>query len=187
VSEEEQGLSLGQLIVEVEHAAHGNLTQGTYLARITERLSQDAQSPEDVRSLAKILRRILAGERNPEMSALPGPFAEIIQGMIQDLMEDERNRRPEDGNPNQDEEGLTLEEFLSMVETAAKGDQRLGAQLFSLTQQMSRDTSLEASLRELAQVLSLVLAGDHNPAISNLSSQLREPVSQMLQRINADH
>lgn len=185
MSEEEQGLSLGQLVIEVEHAARGNLTQGTHLARITEKISRDEKNSDDVRALARVLRQILAGERNPELSALPGPFAEIIQGIIRELVEDERKRKPEDANPDQEEEGLTLEEFLGMVETAAKGDLRLGTQLFSLTQQMSRDTTLEAGMRSLAQVLSLVLAGDHHPDLSNLSSQFREPVSQMLQRINA--
>ena len=143
MSEEEQGLSLGQLVIEVEHAARGNLTQGTHLARITEKINRDEKNSDDVRTLAKMLRQILAGERNPELSTLPGPFAEIIQGMIRDLLEDERKRKPEDANPDQEEEGLTLEEFLGMVETAAKGDLRLGTQLFSLTQQMSRDTTLE--------------------------------------------
>lgn len=185
MSEEEQGLSLGQLVVEVEHAALGNLTQGTHLARITERISQDTQISDDVRALAKVLRQILAGERDPELSALPAQFAKIIQEMIQDLLEDEQSRKPQDANPAQDEEGLTLDEFLGMVESAAKGDMRLGAQLFSLTQQMSGDAALEAGLRSLAQVLSLILAGDHDPDLSSLSAQFREPVRQMLERINA--
>ena len=184
MNEEEQGLSLGQLVVEVEHAARGNLTLGTHLARITEQISQDAQVAEDVRALAKALRQILAGERNPELSALPTPFAEIIRRMVEDLLEDERSRKPQDVDPDQEEEGLTLEELLGLVENAAKGEQRLGAQLFSLTQQMSRDTSIDADLRTLAQVLSLVLAGDHHPDLSKLTPELVGPVSQMLQNIN---
>lgn len=183
MSTPEQGLSLRQLVDEVERAARGNLTLGTNLARITEQVSQDTSLPEEVCALAYVLRQILAGERTPNLEALPAAFAELIQAMLPRLLEAEHDKMGDVGEADQ-EAGLSLKELLDLVETAVNGDQSLGSQLFILMQQMEDDQDLDPYVRALAKVLLLVLAGDYSPDLSELSSGLAGPVSQMLQKLH---
>jgi hypothetical protein len=178
----EQGLTLGQLVIEVERAARGNLALGTQLARITERLRQDTQTPTEVRALAQVLRTILAGERAPDLSELPLPFAEVVEGMLVDLLEVEKKR---DLSPDQtsEEDGLTLDELLGLVEKAACGDQRLGKQLFPLLEQLERDVTLQPGVRALAKALVSILAGERTPDLSDLSDGGAYAVRSMVKRL----
>ena len=181
---QQTGITLAQLLSSVKQGARGNLTLATRTARVTEQLREDAQLPAGLRSLAQVLRAILAGDRQPDLGNLPEEFTGLIQDMLRDLLEAEKDWSPEEAEQGGEEEGLSLEELLNLVETAINGDKALAVQLLSVMQQMTQDQQVGPEIRALAQVLALILAGDRAPDMSKLVPEIAAPIKQMLDQLS---
>jgi hypothetical protein len=180
----QEELTLGKLIMLVEQAARGDLALGTRLARLTEMLRDDDSSPGELRLLAQALRRILAGERNPDLSQQPAQFAEVLQAMLQNLLESERSGAASLADLAQSEsESITLEELLRLVEQAIQGDRQLGEQLFDAMQSLASNPQMAGELRALGKAVAAILAGERAPDLSDLAPDMAEMVHDLLRRL----
>jgi len=48
----------------------------------TRNMATQADLPEEVRALGRVLNRVLSGERDPDLSGLPPQLADAVQGML---------------------------------------------------------------------------------------------------------
>ena len=53
-----------------------------------ERLASAPQAPDTVRALARVLTRVLAGERDPDLSQLPDDLAGPVRDLLGRLRDD---------------------------------------------------------------------------------------------------
>jgi tetratricopeptide (TPR) repeat protein len=77
-----QRLTLEELLHYVELACRGHQSHREDMLRLTAGLGQDPQQPPEVQALGQVLRRILEGERRPDLSRLPASFAEAVKGLL---------------------------------------------------------------------------------------------------------
>ncbi len=81
----EEGITLEQLLGYVAQACRGNAELGEQLWPLVQTLAADEDQPPETRALGQVLRLILAGERQPDLSALPPELAQAIQEMLDSL------------------------------------------------------------------------------------------------------
>lgn len=80
----DQETSLDDLFTLVAQVARQDAPPGLReeLYVILHRLARDPQAPEDLRALCRVLDRVLAGERDPDLSDLPPDLAERARRML---------------------------------------------------------------------------------------------------------
>jgi hypothetical protein len=134
------------------------------------------------RNLVAVLRRILAGERDP-LALLPGldDTDVIIAG---DVLRALGVDVPVASQEVEDDGGdmVSLEDFLQMVVRACRPDAPPGLdeQLYKATRGMATQPNAPTGVRELGRVLNQVLAGERNPDLSALPPQLADKVRGVL-------
>lgn len=84
----------------VAHACRGDTALGRQLSQLTQQMAGDPNQPQEHRALGRVLTRILAGERTPDLSALPPELAQAVQEMLDSLAGPPRMRRRKDLEPN---------------------------------------------------------------------------------------
>jgi hypothetical protein len=50
-------------------------------------MSSDPNAPPEIRALGGVLNRVLSGEREPDLSALPPELAQAVRGMLGGIRE----------------------------------------------------------------------------------------------------
>jgi len=80
-----QPITLDQLLVLVERAVRGERQLLVALFRQLRRLASLPEAPPEERLLGEILSRVLMGDRNPDLSALPPELAQEVQAMLERL------------------------------------------------------------------------------------------------------
>ncbi len=139
---------------------------------------------DDWRALVPVLRRILAGERDPQ-ALLPGLDAtdtviagEVLRGLgvetgVPRLLE------PED---EAEGEPMDLDDLFDLVAQACRPDAPpgLGEQLHAITHKIARDPDAPAELQALCRVLNRVLSGERDPDLSDLPPRLAQGARRML-------
>ncbi len=78
--QQEQGVTLPQLIQLVERAAGGDKELGGQLFTAFQQMGRD-ENPA-MSALGKVLLSVLVGERNPDLSQFPDEVASMIRGML---------------------------------------------------------------------------------------------------------
>ena len=68
-------MTLDQLLDYVVEARHGDEALGRQLFDLTRDLAGDPAQPPELRALGRVLQRVLAGARSPDLSALPPDLA----------------------------------------------------------------------------------------------------------------
>jgi hypothetical protein len=153
------------------------------LAQLAPFLNQMAQK-EDWHALVGVLRRILAGEREPLtlLRGLDDTDTLIAGDVLRGLGLDVPLAGLEEDN---DGKMVSLDDFLQQVIRACKPDTPAGLarQMHAATLGMATQPNLQPELRELGRVLNKILSGDRNPDLSALHPQLAERVTVMLQEI----
>lgn len=82
-----EGVSLPELLERVGQACAGNLLLWQQLWAFTEELEAAPTTPPDIRTLAVALRKILAGERQPRVTAgLPPELARPVNHLLARLL-----------------------------------------------------------------------------------------------------
>ena len=81
-AEEGEGITLPQLMELVERAAKGDSQLGAQLFPAMQQMSVHPDQPPELRALAGVLVRILAGERAPNLDDLPPELASVVRGML---------------------------------------------------------------------------------------------------------
>ncbi len=81
---EGQGLTLDQLLDLVARACRPDAPAGMaeQLHALTRAISADANMPDEFRALGRALNAVLAGERTPDLAALPAELAERVRAVI---------------------------------------------------------------------------------------------------------
>ena len=70
---------------DVAQACQGDVALGRQLSQLTQQMAGDPNQPQEHRALGRVLTRILAGERQPDLSALPPELAQAVQEMLDSL------------------------------------------------------------------------------------------------------
>jgi tetratricopeptide (TPR) repeat protein len=78
----DQSTALDQLLDAVINACQSDAELGEQLFDFTRDLAADPAQPPDLRALGRVLQRVLAGERAPDLSDLPAELASAVQAML---------------------------------------------------------------------------------------------------------
>jgi glyoxylate reductase len=175
-------------------ACQGNAQAAAQLAPFLDQMSQK----DDWRALVAVLRRILAGERDP-LALLPGldDTDVIIAGdVLRSLGVDERSLplsetgepseegrwRGDEGHDDDDGDMVKLDDFLAMIVQACRPDAPpgLGEQLYNATRGMATHASAPSGIREMGRALNEILSGERAPDLSALPPQLADKVRSVL-------
>ncbi len=78
-------LTLDQLLAYASRALRGDRRLLAQLFRQMQRLANLPEAPPEERALGEVMSRILIGEREPDLSALPDDMAGEIRQWLQDL------------------------------------------------------------------------------------------------------
>ncbi len=159
-------------------ACAGNAQAAAQLAPFLDEMSQK----DDWRKLVAVLRRILAGERDP-LVLLPGLddtdliiTSDVLRGLGVDV--------PAAGQELEDDGGdmVSLQDFLQMVVRACQPDAppALREQLHKATLGMATQPNAPPGMRELGSVLNRVLSGEREPDLSVLPPQFADMVRGVL-------
>jgi hypothetical protein len=172
----------GDVVRAVIAACQGDADAAAQLAPFLGEMSQK----DDWRALIAVLRRIMAGERDP-MAVLPGlddtdivVAGDVLRGLGVDV--------PLAGQGEEDDGGdmVTLDDFLNMVAQACRpgAPPGLGEQLYGATRGMATQPNAPAGIRELGRVLNAILSGERAPNLAVLPPDLADKVRGVLQAIS---
>jgi tetratricopeptide (TPR) repeat protein len=166
----------------VAAACRGNADAAAQVAPFLEQLA----GQEDWRALAAVLRRILAGERDPQ-ALLPGldDVDTLIAGDVLRELGVAISPLPlgeGQGGEGAEGQGINLGQLLALVAQAGRPDAPpgLAEQLFGLTRAMSSAPEAPPEVRALGRVLNRVLSGDRAPDLSGLPPELADAVRAIL-------
>jgi hypothetical protein len=140
-------------------------------------ISQSEVAPPAARDLARVLNRILKGERDPLalVETLTPAYAEVVWETLAQIDEplpplETHSRQP-----------LTFEQLLEKVAEACRGEVLLWQQLWDFTAELSDDERLSPEVRALGPVLRKILAGERQPHIlAELAEAHRGAVAELL-------
>ena len=172
----------GDVVRAVIAACQGDADAAAQLAPFLDEMSQK----DDWRALVAILRRILAGERDP-MALLPGldntdivVAGDVLRGLGVDV--------PLAGQDEQDDGGdmVTLDDFLNMVAQACRpgAPPGLAERLYNATRGMATQPNAPSGVRELGRILNAILSGERAPDLVALPPELADKVRGVLQAIS---
>ena len=86
--EEAEGLTLIELLERVGEACSGNVALWQQLWHFTEQLETEPTTPPDIKALALVLRKILAGERQRHITEdLPPELAGPVVALLEELLQ----------------------------------------------------------------------------------------------------
>ena len=78
-------MTLEQLFDAVVQARQGDTTLGEQLYNGMQQLAADPNQPDGLRTLIRVLTRILIGERNPDLSQLSDEFRQAVEALLRRL------------------------------------------------------------------------------------------------------
>lgn len=78
-------MSLEELLVFVERAVRGDRKLLVQLFRTLQQLAHHPDAPPEERALGEVLSRILMGDREPNLHALPPEMADEVNGLLERL------------------------------------------------------------------------------------------------------
>ena len=172
----------GNIVRAVIAACQDDADAAAQLAPFLDGMSQK----DDWRALAAILRRILAGERDP-MALLPGlddtdivVAGDVLRGLGVDVPLAGQEEKGDGGDM------VTLDDFLDMVAQACRpgAPPSLGEQLYGATRGMATQPNAPAGIRELGRVLNVILSGERDPDLAALPPELADKVRGVLLAIS---
>jgi hypothetical protein len=171
----------GNVIYAVIAACQGDADAAIQLAPFLDEMS----CKDDWRALVAVLRRILAGERDP-MALLPGLddtdliiAGDALRGLGMDVLLAGQEDDDDDGDM------VSLDDFLALIAQACSPDAPAGLheQLYNATRGMATQLNAPSGIRELGRVLNAILAGEREFDLSALPPQLADKVRDVLARI----
>ena len=172
----------GPIIQAMIVTCEGNPPASDQLSQFFERMSQK----DDWRKLVAVLRRILAGERDP-LALLPGLddtdviiAGDVLRGLGIDV--------PTAGLEEEEDDGgdmVSLDDFLDMIVVACQpgAPRAMQEQLFNATRGMATQPNAPAGLCELGRVLNAILKGEREPDLSALPLELAEKARGVLEEL----
>jgi hypothetical protein len=165
-------------------ACEGNAQAAAQLAPFLDEMSQQ----DDWRKLVAVLRRILAGERDP-MTLFPGlddTDVVIVGDVLRGLAGSPPAERGElEGGHDDASDMVKLDDFLAVIVQACRPDAPpgLGEQLYNATRSMATQANAPSGIRELGRVLNAILAGEREFDLSALPPELANKVRGVLEAL----
>lgn len=172
----------GGVIQTVIAACQGNANAAAHLPPFLEELEQKG----DWRGLAVVLRRIVAGEREP-LSLLRGLdetdtliAGDILRGLGIAVPFAQDREEEDDGRM------VSLDQFVQRVGQACRPDAPadLVEQMQAATRGMAMQPNAAPEVRELGQILNAILSGERNPNLASLPPQFAEAVKTLLSGVD---
>jgi tetratricopeptide (TPR) repeat protein len=156
--------------------------QGDQPARqAVEQAMQQMAQTEDWRSLSPVLQRILDGER--DVAALAAGLDEVpaaVVGHILAVLAGEAAA----SQPPAEQQGISLDQVLQLVEAGCRGDRQAGAQAYELATKGLQARDAPPELRSLGRALQYILEGRRGEQLLNdLPEQLKPPLRELLRRL----
>lgn len=81
----DEGITLETLWTYVEQAVRGDRKLRAQLFRTMQRLANHPSAPCEERALGAVISQVLMGDRDPDLSSLPGEIAEEVRLLLQRL------------------------------------------------------------------------------------------------------
>ncbi len=134
-------------------------------------------APPDARALARVLTRVIHGERDPVALAaeLSPAHAEILWETLDQI------EVPLPAEAESARQAFSFEELIEKVAEACSGEVMLWQRLWDFTEELSTDERLPADVRALGTVLRKILAGERQKhVLAELSPTHRSAVEQLL-------
>lgn len=88
--EEEEGLTVNELLDLVLQAIEGNQQLGATLFQAMQQMASNPNTSQEMRDMGKTLSMILVGERKPDLSALPADIALEIKELLQKIRQEDK-------------------------------------------------------------------------------------------------
>jgi hypothetical protein len=157
-------------------AARGVVPSGQVMLPLAQ-IAAGNLAPPEARELAKVLLRLLNGERDPValVADLTPEYAEVIWEALEAIAE------PAAAPDPAGRIGLTFEELLEKVAEACTGDILLWQQVWTFTAELAADERLPAGVRALGAVLRRILAGERQKyVLAELPAEYRPGVARLL-------
>jgi tetratricopeptide (TPR) repeat protein len=104
--------------------------------------------------------------------AIESPNEKSVQNLLNEL----------DGEPNEEPKGITEQEFVQRVISAAKNHASEAAGYFDGASKMARDPDASPEIQELGKVLQRILTGFKNPDLSHLPEELANLIKTQLEK-----
>jgi hypothetical protein len=169
----------GTVIQAIIATGTGNPDASNSLAPFFDQMEQK----EEWRALIGVLRRILAGEREP-LVLLRGldPTDTLVAGDVLRGLGVDVPLAGQVESAKDDGKMVSLEQFVQQVVRACKPDapEGMAQQMLTATRGMALQPNLTPELREMGRVLNQILSGNHDPDLSALHPQLSEIVRRVL-------
>ncbi len=164
-------------------ACEGNAQAAAQLAPFLDQMSQK----DDWRALVAVLRRILAGERDP-LALLPSldNTDVIIAGDVLRALGVDVPLAGQEEEEGDDGDMVSLDDFLAMILQACRPNAPpgLGEQLYNATRGMATQANAPSGIRELGRALNEILSGERTPDLSALPPQLVDKVRGILDALS---
>ena len=173
----------GPVIGAMVAACQGDAPAAGQLSRFFEFMSQK----DDWRKLVAVLRRILAGERDP-LALLPGLddtdviiAGDVLRGLGIDVPAAGLEEQEAD-----DGDMVSLDDFLGMIVMACRpgAPPDMREQLVNATRGMATQPNAPAGLCDLGRVLHAILMGERQPDLSALPPELAAKARSILEELN---
>jgi hypothetical protein len=134
-------------------------------------------APPDARELARVLSRILQGERDP-IALVEGLTPELAE-VIWEALEAIEAPLPEPDDEEREE--ITFEQLIEKVAEACSGEVMVWQRLWDFTEELMADERVSEDIRALGSVLRKILAGERQKHIlAELSPEHRWAVEELL-------
>ena len=174
--DEDHAEKIEKLVTMTVAAAKGIVPIGQVILPITQ-IANGNLAPPEVCDFARVLTRILRGERDPVrlVETLTPEFTDIVWDTLDQI------EAPLPEAEEADLIGLTFDELIEKVAEACSGEVMLWQQLWTLTGQLAADENLPPEIQTLGSVLRRILAGERQKFIlAELASEHRWAVGHLL-------
>lgn len=159
-------------------ASEGNQDAVAQLVEYFDIMEQHTQWEQ----LIGILRRILAGERDPDelMLGLDPVDSLIVGDTLQALHEAQ--------SPQQVQADELIQGLLGAVHVACSPEAPPGLveQMHTMTLSLANDGGVPVVLREYGRILNNILSGERHPDLSGLPAELADPLRELLASLRGE-
>ena len=179
--DEEDNEKIEKMVTMTVAAAKGIVPMGQIALPMVQ-IANSPLAPPEAQDLAKVLSRILRGERDPValVATLTPAYAEVVWETLEQI------EAPLPEADELDRASFTFEQLIEKVAEACSGEVMIWQQLWQFTEELAGDERLAPQMRALGLVLRKILAGERqNYLLAELAAEHRWAVEELLAWLNS--